>query len=78
MEIRQVEPSWHPYGRTEMTKLIVAFRHFANPPKIDRLLHLRFEKHAKGGQRRIGRVQLKCDGTRWRTGGEVKGKLANG
>jgi len=25
-----------------------------------------------------GRVQLKCDGTRWRTGEEVKGKLANG
>jgi len=25
-----------------------------------------------------GRVQLKCDGTRWRTGGEVRGKLANG
>jgi len=25
-----------------------------------------------------GRVQLKCDGTRCRTGGEVKGKLANG
>ena len=24
------------------------------------------------------RVQLKCDGTRRRTGGEVKGKLANG
>jgi len=24
------------------------------------------------------RVQLKCDGTRLRTGGEVKGKLANG
>jgi hypothetical protein len=24
------------------------------------------------------RVQLKCDGTRWRTGGEVKGKLAKG
>ena len=23
-------------------------------------------------------LQLKCDGTRWRTGGEVKGKLANG
>jgi len=23
-------------------------------------------------------VQLKCEGTRWRTGGEVKGKLANG
>jgi len=23
-------------------------------------------------------VQLKCDGTRWRTGREVKGKLANG
>ena len=26
----------------------------------------------------VGRVQLKRDGTRWRTGGEVKGKLANG
>ena len=25
-----------------------------------------------------GWVQLNCDGTRWRTGGEVKGKLANG
>ena len=24
------------------------------------------------------RVQLKCDGTQWRMGGEVKGKLANG
>ena len=24
------------------------------------------------------RVRLKCDGTQWRTGGEVKGKLANG
>ena len=23
------------------------------------------------------KVQLKCDGTRWRTGGKVKGKLAN-
>ena len=25
-----------------------------------------------------GGLQLKCDGTRRRTGGEVKGKLANG
>jgi hypothetical protein len=25
-----------------------------------------------------GRVQLKCDGTRLRTGGEVKGKQENG
>jgi hypothetical protein len=25
-----------------------------------------------------GRLQLKCDGKRWRTTGEVKGKLANG
>jgi len=25
----------------------------------------------------IGEVQLKCDGTQWHTGGEVKGKLAN-
>jgi hypothetical protein len=26
----------------------------------------------------MGRHHLKCDGTRWRSGGEVKGKLANG
>jgi hypothetical protein len=26
----------------------------------------------------LGRVRLKPDGTRWRTGGEVKGNLANG
>ena len=26
----------------------------------------------------VGRVQLKCDGTLRRTGGELKGKLANG
>jgi len=25
----------------------------------------------------MGRLKLKCDGTRWRTGGEVKGKLTN-
>ena len=30
-----------------------------------------------GGESGV-RVQLKCDGTRWRAGGEVKGKLANG
>jgi len=27
---------------------------------------------------RCCRLQLKCDGTRWHTGGEVNGKLANG
>ena len=27
---------------------------------------------------RLGRLQLKCDGTRWCTGGEVKRKLGNG
>jgi hypothetical protein len=26
----------------------------------------------------IGRVQLKCDGTQWCTGGEIKGEVANG
>jgi len=30
------------------------------------------------GWRLVVRVQLKCDGTRRRTGGEVKGKLTNG
>jgi len=32
----------------------------------------------KGRETDSGRVQLKCDGTRWRTGGEVNGKLVNG
>ena len=27
--------------------------------------------------KKMCRVQLKCDGTRWNTGGEVKGKLVN-
>ena len=27
---------------------------------------------------KFSRLQLQCDGTQWRTGGEVKGKLANG
>jgi hypothetical protein len=40
--------------------------------KVVRLLALRT------GRLSVGRVQLKCDGTRWRTEGEVKGKLANG
>jgi len=26
----------------------------------------------------LGRLRLKCDGTRWRTVGEVKGKQENG
>jgi len=29
-------------------------------------------------RRVCGRVQLKCDGTQWRTGGEVKRKQENG
>ena len=28
--------------------------------------------------RNFGRLQLRCDGTRWRTGREVKGKVAKG
>ena len=28
--------------------------------------------------KKIVRLRSECDGTRWRTGGEVKGKLANG
>jgi hypothetical protein len=35
---------------------------------------LSYENHQRG----CCIVQLKCDGTRRRTGGEVKGKLANG
>ena len=41
------------------------------------LLNSRFALH-QVTQSISRRLQLKCDGTRWRTGGEVKGKLANG
>jgi len=34
--------------------------------------------HREKGPVTYCRLQLKCDGTRLRTGGEVKGKLANG
>jgi hypothetical protein len=39
------------------------------------------QSHLRGSsnpRRNVSRVRLKPDGTRWRTGGEVKGKLANG
>jgi hypothetical protein len=38
---------------------------------------LRFEKRA-ANRLSGGRLRLKCNGTRERNGGEVKGKLANG
>jgi hypothetical protein len=39
---------------------------------------MEIRQKAEWAPRWQSRVQLKCDGTRWRTGGEVKGKLANG
>jgi hypothetical protein len=36
------------------------------------------KEEQKSDQETEGRIQLKRDDTRWRTGGEVKGKLANG
>ena len=38
---------------------------------------LRLESLVCWYPRLCSRLQLKCDGTRWRTGGEMKGKLAN-
>jgi hypothetical protein len=40
--------------------------------------HWRIHSILNDRERTCGRVQLKCDGTQWRMGGEVKGKLANG
>jgi hypothetical protein len=37
-----------------------------------------FHTTSERGVSSITRVQLKCDGTRWRKGVELKGKLANG
>jgi len=37
-----------------------------------------FVNHSEHRKSWCGRVQLKRDGTRWRTGGEMKGKLTNG
>jgi len=41
-------------------------------------LYIESEYHLRGIAVGAFRLQLKFDGTRWRTGGEVKGKLANG
>jgi hypothetical protein len=53
--------------KTRQRWLVVSYRIWAS--------HLEM-KHYKRIKR--CRVQLKCNGTRWRTGGEVKGKLENG
>ena len=46
--------------------------------EIEREWHRDGERSPVGrGEIILFRVQLKCDGRRWRTGGEVKGKLAN-
>ena len=39
---------------------------------------VRLDMWPTGRYSKISRVQSKCDGTRWRTGEELKGKLANG
>jgi len=54
----------------------------------EKLKNIKFHENPSSGRRGVtrgrsgghkeGRVQLKCDGTRWRTGGKVKGKLAKG
>jgi len=36
------------------------------------------ETHASVSRLLVSILRSECDGTRWRTGGEVKGKLANG
>jgi hypothetical protein len=36
IKIRPVEAEFHADGRTEMTKLVVAFRNVANVPKNER------------------------------------------
>ena len=59
-----------------------AFGFFRLPRGVSR--RLLSEAYQSSSQRSIpttvksGRLQPKCDGTRWRTGGAVKGKLANG
>jgi hypothetical protein len=53
---------WHANHRLTDCKLEVAYR----------------KKSSCASTLHDGRLQLKCDGTRWRTGGEVTGKLANG
>jgi len=50
------------------------------PPQRGKLFMIR-DPDCRSGMHEghaVGRVQLKCDGTRWHMGGEVKGKLANG
>ena len=55
-------------------KYTVVMKSRKKPPQSMQTFQLR--NAARTGS--LGRVQLKCDGTRWRTGGEVNEKLANG
>jgi len=48
------------------------------PTHYVEILFATFYKCAGGASLKVCRVQLKPDGTRWRTWGEVKGNLANG
>jgi len=61
---------------TDTRVLITALRHiiYPNDVKADGKSVNTTQCHIK----RSGRLRLKCGGTRSRTGGEVKGKLANG
>ena len=58
----------NPYMATKQWQQLLSIQH------TTKVTHL----HNFHGDIKISRLQLKCDGTRWRTGGEVKGKLASG
>jgi hypothetical protein len=47
-------------------------------PIIDQCVFFHFKVRPEMRRMQKVRVRLKCYSTRWRTGGEVKGKLANG
>jgi len=62
--------------KTRVKLNVLPHPHTLQPTDIESLLAMSFMPFSTWSSR--CRVQLKCDGTRRRTGGEVKGKLANG
>ena len=78
------------YYQAPLAKLVTATQGHASVSNCNRNIQanrsgrrgfVKISFYAEGKRQtcyKVSRLQLKCDGTRWRTGGELKGKLANG
>ena len=87
--VKQVKNIWEPLsyilmlvlpeGRAgKSCELLINWCSFSLPPNHPHLYKIVYSYSLLFTVFYSCRLHLKCDGTRWRKGGEVKGKLANG